>query len=155
MRRNFSILFTFILTIAGALTNAKTAPAEAPFCQFKLPIFGEDGYKKWDLYGQEGQFNGTDQRVDIKGMRLRVFNDSNVQSLTATLESPSATVFPKLRRAEGKEFVFLTTSHYTIVGHGWLWEECAHDSPSPYYRIILQSDVRVVFKESKEKSLPE
>ena len=153
--RHSYLYFTICLALfSGAIpfkSLAKTPLPEAPIWQFKLPLFGQDGYKRWDLEGREGHFSGNEGRLEVQGMRLRVFTTGASHQLEATLESPQATLFPKSRKAEGNEYLFLTTSQYTVVGHGWRWEEVNHDTLQPIYRVVLKSDVRVVFKDSLDR----
>lgn len=155
IRRHYYFLFTLCLALfleaIPFISLAKTPLPEAPIWQFRLPLFGQDGYKRWDLEGREGHFSGNEGRLEVKGMRLRVFTAGASQQLEATLESPQATLFPKSRKAEGSEYLFLTTPHYTVVGHGWRWEEIDHGTAQPMYRVVLESDVRVVFKDSLDR----
>jgi len=137
-------IILFFLTF-NALSPGKTDLPEAPVQCFRLPIFGPNGFKRWDLTGKEGLFSPDSSQVSIEGMRLSVFDGSADLKLEATLESPSAIFYTKTKQAEGSGFLFLTTPHYTAVGHGWTWAE-SKNTDTYRYQVCLKSDVRVVFK---------
>jgi hypothetical protein len=139
-------LQVFILLTGVFSLRAKTIPLEAPIQAFRLPIFGDQGYKSWDIEGKEACFSGDSQSMVVQGMRLRIYSGGDPLILEATLESPQAHLFPKNRRAEGHEYVFLTTRNYNVVGYGWSWEELPHTGTDMHYKVILKSDVKITFK---------
>ena len=132
---------------------AETLIPEAPITQFQLPIFATSGYKRWHIEGKQGHFLADNSRVEIKSMRLKIFDGTPDLVEQATLESPAATLYLKDRRAQGDSFLFLTTPLYTVVGHGWTWSEgpWTEGNPKPGYKVTLSSDVRVVFKDALDR----
>lgn len=140
-------MLIYLIFILCSLTSwAKTIPLEAPIQEFRLPIFGDNGYKRWDIEGREGHFAGESSVMKIQGMRLRVYSGNADLGLEATLESLEATLWPKKRFAEGHEYLFLTTPEYTVVGYGWSWEEVGREDTRLDYKVILKSDVCITFK---------
>ncbi len=113
---------------------------DAPISNFKLPMFGSNGYKTWDLQGKEGRYVNQDE-IFVEGMRLRVFSGDERLHQEITLESPSATIFIHEHRAMGKDILFISGATFNIVGKGWEWD-------GKNKTIHVNQDVQVTFKES-------
>lgn len=138
-----SIIFGLLLLIgfAGSGFAQKMLP-DAPVKNFKLPMFGEDGYKKWDIQGKEGRYISAEQ-LDVIAMTLRLFATGDPIEPQTVIQSPSATIFPKLSEATGKEAIYITErgGAYTIFGRDWLWNGRENT-------ITIKQDARVTFRES-------
>ena len=113
---------------------------DAPVMNFKLPMFGCNGYKTWDLQGKEGLYVNEDE-ILVEGMRLRVFSGDERLLQEITLESPTATIFIREHRALGKGLLFISGPTFNIVGKGWEWD--GKDKT-----IHVNQDVQVTFRES-------
>ncbi len=100
--------------------EARLVP-DAPVLDFKLPMFGQNGYKTWELRGREGRYISEEQ-IDVLGMNLRLFSgDANLKVHT-TIESPAATMLVNESRAEGKSEIKITGNQFQIEGENWRWE---------------------------------
>jgi hypothetical protein len=113
---------------------------DAPVSHFKLPMFGSNGYKTWELQGKEGRYLNTDQ-ILVDGMCLRVFSGDERLLQELVLESPHALIFIREHRAEGKDLLFISGATFTIIGKGWEWDGANKT-------IRVNHDVQVTFKES-------
>ncbi len=94
---------------------------DAPVRDFQLPRFGDDGYKIWDLRGRRGIYVNPD-RIDVEGMRLRLFHPGDPESLQLQIESPRATIYPRENRAEGDGILLVLGPNFSLSGTDWEWE---------------------------------
>jgi len=141
--KRFSLKVSVVgLAVAGLLTSAQAHRIlpDAPVSNFKLPMFGCNGYKTWDLQGKEGRYVNQDE-ILVEGMRLRVFSGDERLLQEITLESPNATIFIHEHRALGKGLLFISGPTFNIVGKGWEWD-------GRNKTIRVNQDVQVTFKES-------
>lgn len=114
----------------------------APVKDFCLPVFGESGYKAWDLSGSEGHYLGPDC-LDVTQMQLRTFSFSGegILQLEAILQSPSARIDLPKNLASSKASIHIEGPGYTGEGIGWTWDGKTHT-------LRLKARVRVVFKDT-------
>jgi hypothetical protein len=141
-------LFTLTCCLGQPLCWAspkENAHFQAQVSGFQCTLFGEKGFKTWEIQGKTGHFDEAKNEIDVKGLHLKVFDGSSDCHLLATLESPNATLFSKQHKAIGKEYAFITTPQYTVLGKGWTWEKLNETT----YQAYLHADVRVVFKSRK------
>ena len=129
-----------LLFVWNAGLFAQRMVPDAPVPNFKIPVFGDDGYKIWDLRGKEGRYV-NDQQIVVEGMELRVFSGDEAMHLEVTMESPQATIFIQDQRAVGNDLLFIRGPNFHIVGKGWLWN-------GKEKLIRIEDDVQVTFKES-------
>ena len=140
--RNTICRALFLLVLAGSSGVAQKMVPDAPVKNFKLPMFGEDGYKKWDIQGKEGKYISAEQ-LDVIAMILRLFASGDPIEPQTVIESPSATIYPKLSEAAGKEAIFITErgGNYSIYGRDWRWN-------GQKDTITIKRDARVTFRQS-------
>lgn len=141
---NFPKRFVFFFVLAAACLSspAQKMTPSAPVKNFKLPMFGEDGYKIWDLQGREGHYLGRNH-IKVSGMKLRTWTGKEPLRLNMTIESQSASIFPQDNRATGEEYIYILEANggYSIVGRDWEWDGNRD-------RILVKKDARVTFKQS-------
>ena len=109
----------------------------APVEDFRMPMFGENGYKVWDLQGKEGHYVSADE-IKVGGMFLQTFKGDEALSVETTIESSEATVFVKEHYAKGDQDILITGTNYIIEGFEWLWNGKNHNVDIGY-------NVRVTF----------
>jgi len=132
---------TVIIALPFALLGQRTEIA-APVENFRLPVFGDDGNRVWELRGQTGTHR-DDRTIAVERMVLQTFAPGNPQHAELIIESPRAVIIPEKNQATGDGYLFLqaTDGHYAIVGRQWRWfgdEE----------RITIKEDARVTFRQS-------
>lgn len=136
-----TIITALLLLAAGHVSSllAQRMAPDAPVKNFKLPSFGPDGYRQWDLEGREGRYV-SEQEIEILGLRLRTW--SGDQSLVQVLEitSPDARIFPSQNRAVGSGLIHIVGPGYTVFGVGWDWNGETN-------AIAVEREVRVTFLE--------
>ncbi len=131
-------MMVLLIGIISPLLAQRMAP-DAPVKNFKLPSFGSDGYRQWDLEGREGRYISEDE-IAIVGLRLRTW--SGDEELTQILEitSPNARIFPALNSAAGSGLIHIVGPGYTVFGVGWVWNGETN-------AIAVEREVRVTFHE--------
>lgn len=116
----------------------------APVKDFCLPVFGENGYKVWDLSGHEGHYLSSECLL-VKTMQLRTFSGEERLQLEAILESPLAKIHLGESLAESEALIHIQGPGYTGEGQGWTWQGKTHT-------LFLKSHVRVVFRNTAFKN---
>ena len=110
---------------------------DAPVIDFKLPMFGENGYKIWELQGEEGRFVNP-ERIDVAGMTLKVFSGQADLKLETTIESPIASMYIEESRATGESALKITGPNYLVEGADWIWYGTTRT-------VYVKRAVRVIF----------
>lgn len=131
-----------ISLIPLALAAQSRTQIGAPIENFRLPVFGEDGNRIWDLQGDQGIYNEAGY-IDVKRMTLRTFPPGSPKKPELLIQSPQARIFAEENRAAGDGYLFLeaTNNSYAIVGREWEW---LGDERT----IQIGSDARVTFQQS-------
>jgi hypothetical protein len=136
---------TFIATIFFATIGIVQADNKhdwlenVPTEQFRLPIFGQNGFRVWELEGQEGIARSSSM-IEVKGMKLRTYAD-NGTDITMLLESPLAFFQPKDHVANGPGFIHATGAKFNLVGRNWHWQ----GKPNGNNTLEIKEEVRVTF----------
>jgi|TARA_B110000438_G_scaffold302997_1_gene362641 hypothetical protein len=118
MSSSFSRLVLLSLFVAGL--SAQMRP-NAPIQNFRYPVFGDNGYRIWELRGVEGRYLSDEESL-ILGMDLKVFSGDESMTLETRIRSPEARInFPNAT-AEGSSTLFVTGQSYEIEGSNWKWE---------------------------------
>ncbi len=139
-------LVAVLTLLAGAPPDrglhAQMVP-DAPIEDFRLPMFDDDqGYRAWDLRGDQALYLSAD-RIDVIGMRLRVFAGGPEERIRMTIVSPEAHVLADRNEARGEDGILVTGDNYRAEGTTWTWER---DND----RVRISGDVRVTFREEFE-----
>ncbi|WP_269539186.1 hypothetical protein [Cerasicoccus fimbriatus] len=138
MKHTWLIWFLLPLLLGGQSRTHIGAPIE----NFRLPSFGEDGNRIWDLRGDKGLYleNGE---IEVERMILRTFSPGNPKDADLTIESPKARIYPEENRAAGPGYLFLEASDgsFAIVGRNWQWF-------NDEQKIVIGEEARVTFKQA-------
>ena len=135
-RRSIILLVLAFICCAGV--SAQMIP-DAPIQNFRLPLFGDNGYKEWELRGLEGHYiREGEARVD--GLDLLVFSGDREMNLESRIRSPQAFIEFELSRASGTSSLFMTGPGFEIQGSDWIWE-------GKEKRLQVSSNVRVIFEQ--------
>ncbi|NDV63250.1 hypothetical protein G0Q06_12360 [Puniceicoccales bacterium CK1056] len=110
---------------------------DAPIQHFRLPMFGENGYKSWELRGLKGSYL-SDSEALVEGLELVVFSGDEFVFEETSIRSPKATIYLKEARAEGDSSLFVLGPGYEIQGRNWTWEGSKR-------KITVRESVRVSF----------
>ena len=118
--------------------EARLVP-DAPILDFKLPMFGPNGYKVWELRGREGHYINEEQ-IDVLDMSLRLYSGEADLKIHTTIESPAATMLVNRNRAEGQSEIKITGDQFQIRGENWRWHGDTHT-------VTVDKNVRVIFQQ--------
>lgn len=140
-RQAFSCLNKwFILGLVYAATSlsllSQMTP-DSPIQHFRLPMFGDNGFKKWELRGMKGHYRGEEQAL-VEGLELVVFSGEADLSVENRIRSPRALIYLNESRAEGESSLFVTGPGYEIQGRNWSWNGLDR-------KIVVRESVRVSF----------
>ena len=113
-------IFLLLTTVMILGLFAQIIP-DAPVIDFKLPMFGENGYKIWDLQGDEGRYINAG-RIDVINLKLRVYSGDESLKLDTTIECPKAIMLIRRNRALSNASIRMLGSNYEIMGSDWIWE---------------------------------
>jgi len=114
----------------------------APIENFRLPVFGEDGNRIWDLRGDQGVYH-EEGFIDVERMTLRTFAAGQPKEPELLIQSPRARIFAEENRAAGDGLLYLeaTDGSYAIVGQQWEWR-------SDDNQINIGKEARVTFRQT-------
>lgn len=113
---------------------------DGPVRDFHYPVFGESGYRVWDLRGAEGE-QVSDRVLDVWELDLQVYDGTEKQRRETVLTSPQARVFLEEQRAEGPSALRIEGPGYTITGRNWSWDGRGDT-------VVVREDARVVYDTS-------
>ena len=130
-------LIAVLCLVAGTWTLLAQMIPDAPIQHFKLPMFGENGFKKWELRGLQGHYY-NEQQAMVEGLELVVFSGDEAMEVENRIRSPKALIHLQESRAEGDSSLFVVGPGYEIQGRNWLWEGLER-------KIIVRESVRVSF----------
>lgn len=118
--------------------NAQMTP-DTPLRNFSFPVFGEGGYKIWELRGVEGRYISETESIII-GLDLKVYSGDANNTLESRLRSPRAHVYLDERRAEGESSLFFSGENFILQGENWSWN-------GQTKTMKVASDARVIFND--------
>lgn len=140
LKRIFQLPVSVLVALSsflGAYALLGQMVPDAPIQHFRLPMFGENGYKSWELRGLTGTYV-SEQEALVEGVELVVFSGDEDLLQETRIRSPKATIYLKEARAEGASSLFVTGPGYEIQGQNWTWEGSNR-------KIIVRQAVRVSF----------
>ena len=110
---HLTVLFASVAADAQILPNA-------PVYDFRMPMFGENGYIVWELRGSEGRFISR-ERIDVENLSLRFYSGDSDLTVIITVKSPKASIYPDERRATSGSGLHVAGHNFEIVGERWDW----------------------------------
>jgi hypothetical protein len=131
---SFSTFPFFLFSVAAA----QIVP-DAPVLNFRLPMFGDDGHRIWDLRGKEGRYV-NENRVDVTDMRLLIFSSEVRDHIETEIISPKATMLIRSNQAHGDETITVLGDNFEISGQRWSWDGNEN-------RVVIDERVKVTFFE--------
>lgn len=129
-------LFLPMLALAAVPLSAQLVP-DAPIVHFRLPMFGEDGWKTWELRGESGVYV-NENRIDVEQMQLRLYRGGEDLFVETIIQSPLATLFPRDDLARGAGELVIDSATYQISGRDWTWNGVEN-------RVDVRKDARVIY----------
>lgn len=94
---------------------------DAPLRHFRIPMFGEDGFKTWELRGVEGIYL-SEGESEIVGLDLIVFSGDDRALVENRIRSPRARISMEQSLARGDSSIFVSGPNFSISGEDWTWE---------------------------------
>ena len=110
---------------------------DAPLERFTLPIFGDNGYKTWEIKGDRGRYLGPGQ-LQVDFLMIRIFSGNASMILESFITSPDAIIDTDKKVAHGASILNVFGPHYRLTGKGWIWKGASK-------RIIVHKYARVEF----------
>jgi hypothetical protein len=130
-------LLAAFATVCGGLALFGQMVPDAPIQHFTLPMFGDNGYKSWELRGLKGHYLSPEQAM-VEGLELVVFSGDATMLEENRIRSPKALIHFDTQRAEGESSLFVVGPGYEIQGRNWTWDGVDR-------KIIVREAVRVSF----------
>lgn len=112
---------------------------DAPIRNFRLPLFGENGYKEWELRGLEGHYI-SEGEAGVDGLDLLIFSGDEQMELESRIRSPHALIEFEHSRASGQSSLFMTGPGFEIQGSDWIWD-------GKEKRLRVSRNARVIFEQ--------
>lgn len=140
VRLSPTTLLAFLSGLFSTIVLFGQMVPDAPIQHFRLPMFGENGYKSWELRGLKGSYI-SDSEALVEGVELVVFSGDEAVREDTSIRSPKATIYLKEARAESDSSLFVLGPGYEIQGRNWTWE-------GSQQKITVRESVRVAFNGS-------
>lgn len=103
-----------------SVCQAQIVPQQ-PVKNFHLPMFGENGYRTWELSGEEGRYLSS-EKIQVTQMKLRIFSGDAKSTLENRIESPQAMLFVNKNIAIGEGPIQILNDRYRVDGQRWYWD---------------------------------
>jgi hypothetical protein len=134
----------FALTVASILACAGVSfgqlTPDAPVANFRLPMFGDDGYRIWELTGTEGRYISP-EKIEVENMKLKVFASDESGKMEHMMESPKAILLVSKNIAIGNSPITISSDTYKVEGNRWYWDGKTHS-------IVVSQNAKVSFFEN-------
>ena len=138
-RRMFSALWVF----PALVVMAQMRP-DAPIMNFRFPVFGENGYKIWELRGVEGRYLSDEDGL-VLGLDLKSYSGDEAMTLINRIRSPEAFIHFPSAVAQGDSTIFATGELYQIEGSDWRWDgKKRHLTVSGGARVVLFDSINIL-----------
>jgi hypothetical protein len=128
----------FALLVCAGVAYAQMTPQE-PIQNFRLPMFGENGYRTWEMKGDEGRYISP-EKIEVSQMKLDVFSGEADSSIENKIKSPLATLFVNKNIAIGDSPIQILSQNYRVDGERWFWD-------GKLKRVVISRNARVIFNE--------
>ena len=122
MRKEQTVLIFIVTYFAFILYGfaENVIQPKAPIKQFRIPSFGDNGYIRWVLRGEEGIYRNAED-VSVSGMALRIYSSDERKLLQLSMDSPQAEIEIGTSRAFSEAPIEITGSNFEMSGTGWKW----------------------------------
>lgn len=121
MIRKVSILYLYLsLTIIAFGNIGDIFVPGAPIKRFRIPVFGDQGERKYYFEGAEGVFL-NEQQLHINHILMKLFEDKEPYREESQLTSPEAMVLINAKEVYSEKIFKLTSARFTLTGKSWHW----------------------------------
>lgn len=116
-----------ICALAFAAASAEAARRQTTMLvgdmtNFELPSFDDkSGRKEWELFGDKATYV-DESRIDIDGMRLRLYDADAKSRMRAEITSPQAQVNPSTKAVTGQSPIGVKADEFSLSGSRWDWD---------------------------------
>jgi hypothetical protein len=132
------LIIAALLAVSGITAFGQMTPQE-PITNFRLPMFGDNGYRTWEMMGDEGRYISP-EKIDVIQMRLDVFSGNADSKVENRIRSPQATLWVNKNVAFGDSPIQILSATYRVDGERWYWD-------GKLRRVVISSNARVTFNE--------
>lgn len=140
MKFSFLLVLSMLFIKHPFLTASNSFIPNAPVINFKLPMWGKEGYRSWFISGDQGIYVNEDE-VDVLGMKISIFSDDPRDILEATIESPKAILLIHKNMARGHDSIEVIGEAYHLTGKDWTWDGVIK-------KMTINKEVKVIFNQS-------
>lgn len=134
-------VFFFSFFLLPLLNAADLDPSvfveNAKIKHFKLPVFSNNGYKKFDFYGEEGVLQNSNMK--ISNMKLSIFDTSAPDSLEILMISSLANLNVKTHCVQSDSPLTVQGRQFDLTGRSWSWN-------SQDNTLLVKDHVKIIFK---------
>ena len=130
--------WAFVVLLVMPLVGQEKFRPDTPLKDFTVPVFGDDGYRKWYFHGEEGMLVDEDH-FEVVGMLIKTFQGGESQQVDTVIRSSQALVSIKENKAEGDAPIEVISKQFTLNGESWHWD-------GKNRKMTIDKNVRLVFK---------
>lgn len=138
MKKGILALLGLCYWLTIPLAQAQMTPQE-PIKNFRLPMFGDNGYRTWELMGDEGKYISP-EKIEVSKMHLDIFSGEANSKIENRIDSPLATLFVNKNIAIGEGPIQILSDNYRVDGERWFWDGKTRS-------VVVSRNARVVFNE--------
>ena len=127
----------FVTIISWDLMGTAQMIPNAPIENFRLPMFNQEGFKAWEIQGDQGLLVG-ETNIELVKIRLQVFSGTAAKVIETEITSPRATMVINENRVYGTNSIRIENKNYLITGQNWQWN-------GDQKTVVIQENVIVTF----------
>ncbi len=127
----------YVTIISWNLMGTAQMIPNAPIENFRLPMFNQEGFKAWEIQGDQGLLVG-ETNIELVKIRLQVFSGTAAKVIETEITSPRATMVINENRVYGTNSIRIENKNYLITGQNWQWN-------GDQKTVVIQENVIVTF----------
>ncbi|PWM30871.1 MAG: hypothetical protein DBX55_03935 [Verrucomicrobia bacterium] len=117
-----ALALSAVSAVSAEAARRQTTMLVGDMTNFELPSFDDkSGRKEWELFGDKATYV-DESRIDIDGMRLRLYDADAKSRMRAEITSPLARVNPSTKAVTGQSPIGVKADEFSLSGSRWDWD---------------------------------
>jgi len=110
--------FLLFAVISADSQSLSLTPIEG----FRVPTFNDDGFREWDLRGDEAEYIESTGQVNVTSVVLRVYSGDEADRLEYEIESEEAVYDKSEQSIHGEQGIEIDGEGFYVEGEQWRYD---------------------------------